>query len=420
METLRTPRLQENKIFGATLTSDLFAFKLDSRSGMNRTRGVIINLAAAIFFGLSRAKRRFGVGAILGTTSVLILAQARIASNAAEEETNATRNPTSSETNVVAAAASSDTNAQETLRAYLQLQEQLHLTQLAVEQNRREARETAAQNSEALAGRLQSIEKALESQRTRELEAMQSSNRAMLWVAGTFAAVGFLAMMLMSFFQWRTVDHLAEISAALPASLGFGSAQARAALGTGDTHTLTVGPAEQSSMRLVGAMEQLEKRIYQLEHTTRTPLHEANAPNGGKNPSHGTPENGGPGVAMTSDSGFDHDIAAEEAERVSVLLGKGQSMLNLDDAQAAAECFEQALRIDPNNAEAWVRKGTALERLQQLNEAVECYNRAIASDGSLTIAYLHKGGLFNRMERYNEALECYEKALRTQEKRRAS
>jgi tetratricopeptide (TPR) repeat protein len=123
---------------------------------------------------------------------------------------------------------------------------------------------------------------------------------------------------------------------------------------------------------------------------------------------------------MSSDSGFDHDIAAEEAERVSLLLGKGQSMLNLDDAQAAAECFEQALRIDPSNAEAWVRKGTALERLQQLNEAVECYDRAIASDGSLTIAYLHKGGLFNRMERYNEALECYEKALRTQEKRRAS
>jgi tetratricopeptide (TPR) repeat protein len=397
----------------------LFAFKLNSRSGMNRKRR-IINLAAAIFFRLSRAKRRFGFGAILGTAAVLILAQGQIASNAAQEETNAAPNIASSETNALAAAASSDTNAQETLRTYLQLQEQLHLTQLAVEQNRREARDTAAQNSDVLASRLQSIERALESQRTRELEAMQSSNRAMLWVAGTFAAVGFLAMMLMSFFQWRTVDHLAEISAGLPASLGFGSAQARAALGAGDTHALTVGPAEQSSMRLVGSMEQLEKRIYQLEHTTHTPLHEANAANGGKNPSHGTTENGEPGLAVSSDSGFDQGIAAEEAERVSVLLGKGQSMLNLDDAQAAAECFEQALRIDPNNAEAWVRKGTALERLQQLNEAVECYDRAIASDGSLTIAYLHKGGLFNRMERYNEALECYEKALRTQEKRRAS
>src|SRR6516164_1214226 len=58
-----------------------------------------------------------------------------------------------------AAATTTETNNQEILRAYLQLQEQLHLTQLAIEQNRKEARETAAQNSDQLAGRMQSIEK---------------------------------------------------------------------------------------------------------------------------------------------------------------------------------------------------------------------------------------------------------------------
>jgi tetratricopeptide (TPR) repeat protein len=172
-------------------------------------------------------------------------------------------------------------------------------------------------------------------------------------------------------------------------------------------------------LRLVGSLEQLEKRIYQLEHSTRTPLHETGAANGGKNPSLGTAENGGPAVMLAGESASGHDAAAEAAERVTVLLGKGQSMLNLDDAQSAVDCFDQALRVDPRNAEAWVRKGTALEKLQQLDEAVECYDRAIATDDSMTIAYLHKGGLFNRMERYNEALECYEKALRTQEKRRA-
>ena len=372
---------------------------------MNTTRRVIFHFAAAIPVRFSLGSRQ--LAAFVGVVAVLLLVQTPVLSCAAEEETNA-----------VPSTSSSETNNQETLRAYLQLQEQLHLTQLAIEQNRREARETAAQSSDALAGRLQSIEKALESQRTRELEAMQSSNRAMLWVAGTFAAVGFLAMLLMSFFQWRTVDHLAEISAALPASLGFGQVQARAALAAGDSHLVTVGPAEQSSLRLVGSLEQLEKRIYQLEHSTRTPLHETAAANGGKNPSHGTAENGGPGV-IAAEALSTHDAAAEAAERVTVLLGKGQSMLNLDDPQSAVECFDQALRVDPKNADAWVRKGTALEKLQRLDAAVECYDRAIATDDSMTIAYLHKGGLFNRMERYNEALECYEKALRTQEKRHA-
>jgi tetratricopeptide (TPR) repeat protein len=384
----------------------MFAFKLNARSGMNRTRRAFDTLAAMLSFGGRRAKRRLKI-ALGVAVGLLILVQTPIACRAAEEITN-----------VVPPESSIDTNTLETLRAYLQLQEQLHLTQLAVEQSRRDAKETAAQNSEAVSGRLQSIEKALESQRARELDAMQSSNRSMLWVAGTFAAVGFLAMLLMSLFQWRTVDHLAEISAALPASLGFSASHARGPLGPAETHTVTVGPAEQSSLRLVGSLEQLEKRIYQLEHTTRTPLQEP-AANGLKSASHESNKNGGSPIAVESDTSLRDEEAAGELERVTVLLGKGQSMLNLDDAQAAADCFDQALSIDPHNAEAWVRKGTALERLQQLNEAVECYNRAIAADGSLTIAYLHKGGLFNRMERYNEALECYERALRTQEKRSA-
>jgi tetratricopeptide (TPR) repeat protein len=317
-------------------------------------------------------------------------------------------------------AAATETNSQETLRAYLQLQEQLHLTQLAVEQNRREARETAAQNSEALAGRLQTIERALETQRGRELETMQSSNRALLSVAGTFAAVGFVAVLLMSFFQWRTVNRLAEISAALPAGLALGPAHARTALGSGDSLSVTVGPAEQSSVRLLGALDQLEKRIYELEHTTRTPLNEGiGAGNGRKPASHTSSENGGSALRSTRAPSSSGSSLSGEIDRLTVLLGKGQSMLNLDDAQAAVACFDEVLAIEPNNTEALVRKGTALERLQNVNEAVECYDRAIAADASLTIAYLHKGGLFNRIERFTEALECYEKALRTQEKRHA-
>jgi tetratricopeptide (TPR) repeat protein len=349
-----------------------------------------------------------GLGArvLVGLVCLMALCQGQASADCAEAETN------------LASAAMNDTNAQETLRAYLQLQEQLHLTQLAVEQNRKEARETAAQNSELLAGRLQTIEKALESQRARELEAMQSSNRAMLLVAGSFAAVGFVAMLLMSFFQWRTVNRLAEISATLPATLALGS-PARPGLVPADSHVVTVGPAEQSTMRLLGALEQLEKRIYEMEHTSRTPLHEGGATGNGFRPSHSEP--GGHGITP---AGPQHEASAGtsvagEAERVSLLLGKGQSMLNLDDPKAAIACFEEVLAIERNNAEAWVRKGTALERLQQLNEAAECYDRAIAVNGSMTIAYLHKGGLFNRMERFNEALECYEKALRTQEKRHA-
>lgn len=316
------------------------------------------------------------------------------------------------ETNAPAAAVakSDETNSLEALRAYLQLQEQLHATQLAIEQNRKEARDAAAQNEQVLADRLQAIEKALSAQRARELDAMQSSNRVMLTVAGTFAVVGFIAMLLMAYFQWRTVHGLAEVSAALPhRALAPGSPLA--ALAPGDTHLISSGPAPQANLRLLGTLERLEKRIYELEHTAHTPLAE-----GAPTAESVLSENGHPTASDASPKTVP-PADPDRASRLKLLLGKGQSMLNLDKAEAALACFDEALALEPANAEALIKKGIALERMQKLDQAIECYDRAISADGSMTIAYLHKGGLFNRMERFNEALECYEQALRTQERR---
>jgi tetratricopeptide (TPR) repeat protein len=309
----------------------------------------------------------------------------------------------------------SNTNTQEILRAYLQLQEQLHLTQLAVEQNRKEARDTAAQTSEALAGRLQGIERMMASERSRELESMQSSNRALLTLAGTFAGVGFLAMLLSSIFQWRTVNKLAHMPHSFPTP-ALGAPPGLKELGAND-QVVSVGPAEASSLRLLTAVERLDQRLNQLEHSTRPSLPQGSAGNGAQQVGSSSAENG---VSLrpvaAAEPGSSDPAEGQQNQHVLSLLGKGQSMLSLDDPHGAISCFEEALQLDPQNAEAWVRKGTALERLQQLDQAIECYDRALQGDPSLTVAYLHKGGLFNRMERFSEALECYEKALRTQEK----
>ena len=82
--------------------------------------------------------------------------------------------------------------------------------------------------------------------------------------------------------------------------------------------------------------------------------------------------------------------------------------------------YRQVLQVEPNNAEALVKKGMALEKLQDWEQALENYNRAIAIDESLTVAYLYRGGVCNRLQRYREALESYEQALRTEKKSRAS
>jgi hypothetical protein len=305
------------------------------------------------------------------------------------------------------------TNAMETLRAYLQVQEQLHATQMAIERNRKEADEAAARNTQVLASRLEAIEQSMTSQRVRELDAMQSSNRVMLIVAGVFAAIGLLAMLLMAYFQWRTVNRLAEIAAMLPAPGNhvLGPGPAFAALSRGDAQVVSIGPAEQPDQKLLGALERLEKRIHELEHTTHPPLNETAAVNHDSKAA--SPQtNGDPAES----NGIGTEASADGA-RITLLLGRGQSLLNMDNAEEALGCFDEVLKLDGNNTEALVKKGTALERLRKMDEAIDCYDRAIAADRSMTIAYLYKGGLFNRMERFTEALECYEQALRAQEKR---
>jgi tetratricopeptide (TPR) repeat protein len=301
-------------------------------------------------------------------------------------------------------AQSSDTNSQE-LRTYLQLQEQLHATRLAIENVGEEAKQSAAQNAEQMAGRLHALEQAVAAQRAKELEAMQSSNRNMLFVAGAFASIGCVAMLLMGYFQWRTVNRLAELSAGIPTgAITLGSARPIAALGPGNTMDVTASSPINPNPELLETIHKLEKRIDELEHASPAPLTNG-GPNGEESASH--------------ESNGSSTSAVEEAKSVT-LLGKGQALLNMDKPEEALACFDEVLTLEPKNADALVKKGTALERLRKLNEAIECYDRAIAADSSMTIAYLYKGGLFNRMERFGEALECYEMALRTQETRSAA
>jgi tetratricopeptide (TPR) repeat protein len=314
-----------------------------------------------------------------------------------------------------AVARAEETNSMETLRAYVHLQEQIHSTQLAIEQLRRDADQASAENAKVLGSRLEALETALAAQRSRELDAMQSSNRVMLIVAGSFAGVGILAMLLMAYFQWRAVSRLAEMSAALPALRALGPAPMFAALGSGETHLVQTGAAEQSNLRLLGALERLEKRIFELEHTTRTPLHEGTPPAESAGPAHGNGESTAP--AGTGSAGSGEAAASSGNAQINLLLSKGQSFLDAENPERALACFDEILKSSPNHAEALVKKGTALERLRKFDEAIECYDRAIAADGSLTIAYLSKGGLFNRLERFSEALDCYEQALHSQEKR---
>jgi tetratricopeptide (TPR) repeat protein len=279
---------------------------------------------------------------------------------------------------------------QQLLRVCGQIQEQLQAMQQAAEQSRQEAKQEATQNVAAIVTGLQAFQETSSAERVRELEALQSSNKTMLVLAGTVAGIGILAMLVLTYFQSRTSNCLARLCAALPTDYGPGPSPRRLTRGS---------PAEQSNRRLLGALEQLDQRIHEFKRAI------------------GSDGNGDSVTGPARVLGDPESSPVSENGQISLLLDKANSLMSSGNVEAALALCDEALVLDPDHPEALVKKGAALERLQKLNEAIECYDRAIAVDSSMTTAYLYKGGLYNRLERFKEALQCYEKALHTHDQR---
>lgn len=286
---------------------------------------------------------------------------------------------------------------QQQLRTYLKLQEQLHSTLLAIEQARQEASQETRTNADVLTARLAQLEKSLAEQREQQVQTMHASNRTMLVMAGSIVGLGLLALAFTALFQSRGMNRLAEIAT------GFSNDRALPAnLDQGERLLLSNGSANGANKALLATIDRLEQRIQELEHTAHPTL-----------PLFVPAHSNGESAAHRSLKGRGDSLPSDHA---SVLLGKGQVMLSLGQADGALACFDEAIEVAPDHAEAHLRRGMALEKLKRWSEAIASCDRAIALNESLTQAHLCKGGIFNRQERYTEALACYEQALRTESK----
>lgn len=322
-------------------------------------------------------------------------------------------------------------NQTELLRSYIQLREQLHATQMAVANSRVEAETAARMQAAALNEKLDAIKTSMDTERERQLvdaarlsaerasqeAAMKQSQRTFIWVASIFGALGVLALLLVPFFQWRALSRVIDGVAARTST--------PVPLPAPSTPALALGALDQavelSNQRLMSVIDRVEQRVMELEHTaTQQPVPSSSdalaigaashANGSGGAASTGPSESllARPGVAVAS-------TVADVDPRISLLLGKGRQMLSANRAREALSCYDEILKINPEHAEALVRKGSALERLKRDEEAIWCYDRAIEADRKLTLAFLYKGGVYNRLGRYDDALRCYEQALHTAE-----
>ena len=276
--------------------------------------------------------------------------------------------PARAQTNAPAA-----TNNDAMVNGYLQIQEQLHATQMAIADIRAAAADDAKRNADTIATRLEALEQSVAAQRNADGEAARRTQQLTLLLAAGFGLAGLGIMALMFYFQWRAFTKIAEISA-----------QQNAALANAGAVHQRAGPGRaavaSSNARLLDVVEQLERKIIELENGS--------------------------------------NLLVEAADSKSFdLLIEGQTLLDAGQPQKALEVFDRLLAAHPDQADTLVRRSAALEKLGRLPAALEACDRAIARDGTFMPAFLQKGGLLNKLNRHDEALNCFEQVLLEQKKK---
>jgi tetratricopeptide (TPR) repeat protein len=79
--------------------------------------------------------------------------------------------------------------------------------------------------------------------------------------------------------------------------------------------------------------------------------------------------------------------------------------------EEAVLCFDRAIALDPDQADALVNRGSAFAALNRLHDALASYDTALAVKPDLAAALNNRGALLLKLGRYAEALASLDRAL---------
>jgi tetratricopeptide (TPR) repeat protein len=234
--------------------------------------------------------------------------------------------------------------------------------------------EAMAQQNQALSNVLTGLQQTLVNQREREVELTKANTAFNYKVAAGAAVVIFLVFLASYWFQLRCLNRVMEFSKTVPALHG------------PEPKLLEDTP---TGSKLLNAMKVLEHRLEHIEH-------------GG---------NGHGGGSLIEPSMVSGESEPATSSSMSLLLAKGQVLLETERLQEAVACFQEAITVDPENAEAHLKKGIALERMNRLEPALAAYEEALRLNPKRTVANVYKARVLAALHRYDEAISTYDSAL---------
>jgi CHAT domain-containing protein len=90
---------------------------------------------------------------------------------------------------------------------------------------------------------------------------------------------------------------------------------------------------------------------------------------------------------------------------------QGVDLAKLGNFEEAIICFNESLKINPDDAETWHQRGVALARLEKFEEAIACFDGAIKIKDDEPEVWYKRACSLADSERYKEAIASYDKAL---------
>jgi tetratricopeptide (TPR) repeat protein len=123
--------------------------------------------------------------------------------------------------------------------------------------------------------------------------------------------------------------------------------------------------------------------------------------------------------ANTDASAEGGHTAEENRTQARVYLDEGKELYRTDQDEKAVETFQQAIKLDPEFAEAHFRLGLAYDAVGKEQEAEEAYKKAVdkykkyvQENGKDAEAYYNMGQAYAGLHLYSEAVKEYRQATR--------
>ena len=106
------------------------------------------------------------------------------------------------------------------------------------------------------------------------------------------------------------------------------------------------------------------------------------------------------------------EILREQSQNARVLHLLGVICYLSQRHDSAIKYIEEALRLNPTDAEAHYNCGNAFKEREQFDEAAACYQRALQFDPHSACALINLGYVLHRKGDSDEAVKCYQEALK--------